>query len=252
MTQATTSPRAVQIPDRSALLGADLRVPADPAGLVIFAHGSGSSRRSARNRQVAEMLDDAGLATLLLDLLTPAEESIDQFTREFRFDIPRLGRRVVAAADWAGEQPDLRRLPLGFFGASTGAAAAIIAAAERPNRAAALVSRGGRPDLAGDALGRLQSPTLLIVGGDDEPVIEMNEDAQRQMRAVTRLEIVPGATHLFEEPGTLDQVARLAIGWFRQHLRPRTTGHDTGTPDGASQGPRAQGGSYVQESPGLR
>ncbi len=233
MSQTTTSPRAVQIPDESALLGADLRVPADPSGLVVFAHGSGSSRRSTRNRQVAEMLDDAGLATLLLDLLTPAEESIDQFTREFRFDIPRLGRRMVAATDWAVEQPDLRRLPIGFFGASTGAAAAIIAAAERPNRASAVVSRGGRPDLAGEALGRLQAPTLLIVGGDDEPVIELNEDAQRQIRAVTRLEIVPGATHLFEEPGTLDQVARLAIAWFRQHLRPRA-GHDSATPRGGT------------------
>ena len=233
MAHTTGSLRAVQIADGSALLGADLRVPADPTGLIIFAHGSGSSRRSVRNRQVAEMLDDAGLATLLLDLLTPQEESIDQFTREFRFDIPRLGRRVIAGADWAAEQADLRRLPLGFFGASTGAAAAIIAAAERPQRAAAVVSRGGRPDLAGGALARLEAPTLLIVGGADEPVIELNEQAQRQMRAVTRLEIVSGATHLFEEPGTLDEVARLAIAWFRQHLA-------------------TQGGPHVQESSGLR
>jgi pimeloyl-ACP methyl ester carboxylesterase len=233
MAHATTSLSAVQIPDGSALLGADLRVPADPAGLVIFAHGSGSSRRSVRNRQVAEALDDAGLATLLLDLLTLEEESIDQFTREFRFDIPRLGRRVVAATDWAVERAELRPLPVGFFGASTGAAAALIAAAERPNRSAAVVSRGGRPDLAGEALGRVQAPTLLIVGGSDEPVIELNEQAQRQMRGKTQLEIVPGATHLFEEPGTLEQVSRLAIAWFRQHLS-------------------KQGGPHVQESPGIR
>src|SRR5688572_13562391 len=233
MAQATTALRAVQIPDGAALLNADLRQPADPAGLVIFAHGSGSSRRSARNRQVAEALDDAGLSTLLLDLLTPEEESIDQFTREFRFDIPRLGRRVIAAVDWAFEQTELQRLPIGFFGASTGAAAALIAAAERRQQTGAVVSRGGRPDMAGDALPRVQAPTLLIVGGLDEEVIELNEQAQRQMRSPTRLEIVPGATHLFEEPGTLEQVSRLAIAWFRQHLEP-------------------QGGRHVQESPGVR
>jgi dienelactone hydrolase len=220
MAQAMTSLRAVQIPDDSAWLNADLRVPDNPEGLIIFAHGSGSSRRSARNRQVAEALDEARLATLLLDLLTREEESIDQFTREFRFDIPRLGRRVVAAADWAVQQQDLRSLPIGFFGASTGAAAALIAAAARPQRTAAVVSRGGRPDLAGDALPKVQAPTLLIVGGDDEPVIELNEQAQRQMRAMTRLEIVPGATHLFEEPGALEHVQRLAIDWFHEHLGP--------------------------------
>ena len=218
MAHATSSLRAVQIPDGSALLNADLRIPPDAAGLVIFAHGSGSSRRSVRNRQVAEALDEARLSTLLLDLLTNEEESIDQFTREFRFDIPRLGRRVMAALDWAAQEAELRPLPIGMFGASTGAAAALIAAAERPQRAAAVVSRGGRPDLAGDALPKVQAPTLLIVGGDDEPVIELNEQAQRQMRAVTQLEIVPGATHLFEEPGTLEQVQRLAIEWFRQYL----------------------------------
>ena len=221
MAQAMTSLRAVQIPDDSAWLNADLRVPDNPEGLIIFAHGSGSSRRSVRNRQVAEALDEAKLATLLLDLLTREEESIDQFTSEFRFDIPRLGRRVVAAADWAVQQQDLRSLPIGFFGASTGAAAALIAAAERPQRTAAVVSRGGRPDLAGDALSKVQAPTLLIVGGDDEPVIELNEQAQRQMRATTRLEIVPGATHLFEEPGALEQVQRLAIDWFHEHLGPK-------------------------------
>jgi putative phosphoribosyl transferase len=218
MAHATSSLRAVQIPDGSAVLNADLRLPANPAGLVIFAHGSGSSRLSSRNRQVAEALDDAGLATVLLDLLTREEESIDQFTREYRFDIPRLGRRVIAAVDWAVEQPELRTLRIGFFGASTGAAAALIAAAERPRRSAAVVSRGGRPDLAGGALASVQAPTLLVVGGDDEPVIELNEQAMRQMTAETRLEIVPGATHLFEEPGTLEEVSRLAIAWFRHHL----------------------------------
>jgi dienelactone hydrolase len=230
MAHATTSLRAVQIPDGTAILHADLRLPANPLGLVVFAHGSGSSRLSARNRQVAEALDDAGLATLLLDLLTREEESIDQFTREFRFDIPRLGRRVVAAIDWAIEQPELRRLPIGYFGASTGAAAALIAAAECPNQSAAVVSRGGRPDLAGSALAKVTAPTLLVVGGADEPVIELNEQAMRQMTAETKLVIVPGATHLFEEPGTLQEVSRLAIEWFRQRF----------------------GGTYVQESAGLR
>lgn len=223
------SVRAVQITDGNARLDADLRMPANAVGLVIFAHGSGSSRLSTRNRQVAEALDDAGLATLLLDLLTREEESIDQFTREFRFDIPRLGRRVVAAVDWALDQPGVRELPIGFFGASTGAAAALIAAAERPGRAAAVVSRGGRPDLAGRALPKVQAPTLLIVGGHDEPVIELNEQAIKQMRAEARLEIVPGATHLFEEPGTLENVSRLAIDWFRRHL--------------------TRGEAYVQRSP---
>jgi dienelactone hydrolase len=218
MAQTITSLRAVQVPDGSAMLNADLRLPADPFGLVIFAHGSGSSRLSSRNRQVAEALDEAGLATVLLDLLTPEEDSVDQFTREFRFDIPRLGRRMIAAVDWAAEQAELRALPLGFFGASTGAAAALIAAAERPHRSRAVVSRGGRPDLAEDALARVQAPTLLIVGGHDEPVIELNRLAKGQMHAETRLEIVPGATHLFEEPGALEEVSRLAIGWFRQHL----------------------------------
>ena len=163
----TTTLKAVEIPDGRARLSADLRLPAGAFGLVIFAHGSGSSRLSARNRQVAEALDDAGLATLLLDLLTREEESVDQFTREYRFDIPRLGRRVVAAADWAVEQAEIRALPIGYFGASTGAAAALIAAAERPARSKAVVSRGGRPDLAGTALPRVQAPTLLIVGGDE-------------------------------------------------------------------------------------
>jgi dienelactone hydrolase len=228
--QAMMTVRAVQIPDGTARLDADLRLPAKAVGLVIFAHGSGSSRLSTRNRQVAEALHEAGLATLLLDLLTREEESIDQFTREFRFDIPRLGRRVVAAIDWALEEPGVRDLPIGFFGASTGAAAALIAAADRPGRAAAVVSRGGRPDLAGRALPKVQAPTLLVVGGHDEPVIELNEQAMKQMRAEARLEIVPGATHLFEEPGALEHVSRLAIDWFRRHLT-RGDAHVHRSPD---------------------
>ena len=208
----------VQIPVDGESLAGDLAVPQPVHGLVIFAHGSGSSRLSTRNRQVAEALGEAGLATLLLDLLTREEESVDQYTREYRFDIPRLGRRVIVAADWAAAQPALRTLPAGFFGASTGAAAALIAAAERPDLTAAVVSRGGRPDLAGAALSRVTAPTLLIVGSADEPVIELNEEAMRQMTAPVRLEIVRGATHLFEEPGTLEQVSRLAAQWFREHF----------------------------------
>jgi dienelactone hydrolase len=193
-------------------------MPPGAKGLVIFAHGSGSSRFSTRNRQVADFLDERGFATLLLDLLTPDEEAIDIQTAEYRFDIPRLGPRVSAAADWAATRADLRTLRIGCFGASTGAAAALIAAAERPTTIAAVVSRGGRPDLAGAALPRVEAPTLLIVGGYDEPVIELNREAMRQMRAHVELEIVPGATHLFEEPGTLEQVSGLAARWFARYL----------------------------------
>jgi dienelactone hydrolase len=167
---------------------------------------------------VAQVLHASGLATLLLDLLTREEEAIDLYTREIRFDIDRLGRRVVAAADWAIAHPELRDVNLGYFGASTGAAAALIAAAERPKSTAAVVSRGGRPDLAGEALSLVQAPTLLIVGGDDEVVIELNEAARRRMKTVVRLEIVPGASHLFEEPGALEEVERLAAEWFRRYL----------------------------------
>jgi pimeloyl-ACP methyl ester carboxylesterase len=209
---------AVQIPDGSARLDGDLRLPDSATGLVIFAHGSGSSRFSTRNRQVAEALDRARFATLLLDLLTRDEESIDVYSREFRFDIPRLGRRMIAATDWAREDARVRMLPIGYFGASTGAAAALIAAAERPADCGAVVSRGGRPDLAGMALASVNAPTLLIVGGDDGPVIDLNRDAMRHMRAPVKLEIVPGASHLFEEPGTLEQVEQLAIEWFAQNL----------------------------------
>ena len=210
---------SVKIPVDSVTLDADLRVPAGASGLVIFAHGSGSSRFSARNRQVARFLGTQGLATVLLDLLTPQEEQIDVETAEFRFDIPRLGPRVSAAADWVATRPDIGKLPVGCFGASTGAAAALIAAAERPQRIAAVVSRGGRPDLAGNALQYVKAPTLLIVGGYDEPVIDLNRAAMRQMTGHVELEIVPGATHLFEEPGTLERVAALAANWFERYLR---------------------------------
>jgi pimeloyl-ACP methyl ester carboxylesterase len=209
---------AVRIADRGDMLDADLHLPKNACGLAIFAHGSGSSRFSSRNRHVAESLNTGHFATLLLDLLTQAEERIDVRTAEYRFDIPLLGRRVVAATDWARTHPVLRDLPIGYFGASTGAAAALIAAAERPN-AAAVVSRGGRPDLAGDALPLVRTPTLLIVGGEDGPVIEMNEAAMRRMRAPVELAIVPHATHLFEEPGTLEEVQRLALDWFTRHMQ---------------------------------
>ena len=197
---------------------ADLRVPEQALGLVIFAHGSGSSRFSSRNRAVAEYLEANRLATLLLDLLTREEERIDNYTREYRFDVAMLGRRVIFATDWAHRRDDLRTLPIGYFGASTGAAAALIGAARRPSIARAVVSRGGRPDLAESALADVQAPTLLIVGGDDEPVIEMNRDAMRQISAHVELEIILGATHLFEEPGTLERVMELAARWFTTHL----------------------------------
>lgn len=212
----TTSP--VVIPAREILVEGDLVVPRKAAGLVVFAHGSGSSRFSRRNRAVADALVDAGFATLLLDLLTRKEEAIDQHTGQFRFDIDRLAERVIAAIDWAGDQPTLAALPIACFGASTGAAAALMAAAARPNRVRAVISRGGRPDLAGDALARVEAPTLLIVGGHDEPVIELNEEARRRLRVRSQTTIVPGATHLFEEPGALAKVARLAIEWCRLYL----------------------------------
>ena len=215
----TVHATAVRLPAAGVFLDGDLRIPERAAGLVVFAHGSGSSRFSRRNRQVAEFLEARGFATLLLDLLTQQEDAVDQRTLEFRFDIARLGHRVVAAVDWADTHPDIRGLPVCCFGASTGAAAALVAAAERPDRMQAVVSRGGRPDLAADALPLVKAPTLLIVGGADEAVIELNRDAMRRMTAPTRLEIVPGATHLFEEPGTLEQVCRLAAAWCAQHLR---------------------------------
>jgi dienelactone hydrolase len=209
---------AMEIATGDAVLQGDLVIPPSPGGLVVFAHGSGSSRFSERNRSVARVLQRAGLATLLLDLLTPEEEAVDRYTRQYRFDIERLGRRVVAAVDWATADPRLAGLPIGCFGASTGAAAALIAAAERPGDVRAVISRGGRPDLAGDMLPLVPAPTLLIVGGFDEEVQHLNEQAMRAMRAPVRLEIVPGATHLFEEPGTLDAAAALARDWCLRYL----------------------------------
>jgi dienelactone hydrolase len=196
----------------------DLSVPQNARGIVIFAHGSGSSRFSPRNRMVADVMGKAHLATLLVDLLTEAEERIDEVTAELRFDIPLLARRVTSSIDWAAAQAETSHLPIGLFGASTGAAAALIAAAERPQLVRAVVSRGGRPDLAESALEIVTAPTLLIVGGRDPEVIELNRQALARLTTVHRLEIVPGATHLFEEPGALDLVARLATDWFLQHL----------------------------------
>jgi pimeloyl-ACP methyl ester carboxylesterase len=204
-------------------LGGTLGVPSQPRGVVIFAHGSGSSRFSSRNRFVAEYLRDGGLATLLLDLLTPREEEVDVYTREYRFDIGRLAERLVGATRWVTSFPDTAGLPIGMFGASTGAGAALVAAAELRDRISAVVSRGGRPDLAGEALARVHAPTLLIVGGDDLPVIELNEQALALLRAPARLEVVPGATHLFEEPGTLEEVARLARSWLTKYATRKDT-----------------------------
>ena len=201
-----------------------LEIPAGARGIVLFAHGSGSSRHSPRNRYVARALQEGGLATLLLDLLTAEEEEVDQVTAHLRFDIPLLAERLAGATDWLLQEPETRHLRIGYFGASTGAAAALVAAAQRPDAIAAIVSRGGRPDLAGPSLARVRAPTLLIVGGYDEPVIEMNEDARRQLSVEKRLVIVPGATHLFEEPGTLEQVARLARDWFTRYLAPPAPG----------------------------
>jgi putative phosphoribosyl transferase len=197
-----------------ALLG----LPPKPRGLVIFAHGSGSSRHSSRNVFVAEALNDGELATLLLDLLTAEEEAIDRSTAKLRFDILMLSRRLIAAAGWAFAQPALRRLRLGYFGASTGAAAALVAAAALRDGVAAVVSRGGRPDLAGEHLQEVQAPTLLIVGGADEPTMRVNRQALLRIDAERRLAIVPGATHLFEEPGALVEVARLSRLWFERYL----------------------------------
>ncbi|HEX6317150.1 MAG TPA: alpha/beta family hydrolase [Gemmatimonadaceae bacterium] len=196
----------------------DLVIPSEPRGLVIFAHGSGSSRFSSRNRSVANSLNAAGFATLLLDLLTEREDRVDQETRELRFDIPLLAERVVAAVDWARQDPRAKALHIGLFGASTGAAAALVAAAERRESVAAVVSRGGRPDLAGALLDRVQAPTLLIVGSADPVVIELNHRAMERLRCVTKLVLVPGATHLFEEPGTLEHVCAFATDWFEEHV----------------------------------
>jgi len=208
--------RPVRVPAGPVELEGNLGVPQAAESVVLFAHGSGSGRHSPRNRQVAQTLREAGFATLLIDLLTPEEEEVDLRTGNLRFDIGLLAQRLAGATDWLAQNPDTNELRTSYFGASTGAAAALVAAAER--EVGAVVSRGGRPDLAGDALPLVKAPTLLIVGGNDVPVIRMNEEAMEQMRAEKKLEIVPGATHLFEEPGALEEVARLAADWFARHL----------------------------------
>jgi dienelactone hydrolase len=207
---------AIDLDDGTRLLASD-GGPAAAETVVVFAHGSGSSRHSARNRQVAERLQRDGSRTLLLDLLTPEEEEVDLRSMEHRFDISLLGHRVTGAIDWLLQG---RQMALGLFGASTGAAAALVAAASRPHEVAAVVSRGGRPDLAGDALRLVQAPTLLIVGGEDLTVLDLNQQAQTAMVCPNRLEIIPGATHLFEEPGKLEAVADLAADWFSRYLTP--------------------------------
>lgn len=214
----TSKPSPVVVETADAILSGDLTIPDPAGGLVVFAHGSGSSRRSPRNRAVAGILQHAHFATLLLDLLTEPEDRADALTAGFRFDISLLASRVIAAVDWCKAEPRTAALALGLFGASTGAAAALMAAAERPGRVRAVVSRGGRPDLAHAALERVKTPTLLIVGGRDDVVIELNQQAAKRMSGVQELRIVPGATHLFEEPGALDEVARLATDWFLRHL----------------------------------
>ena len=210
--------RSVQIPTGSVQLEGNLNVPDGARGVVLFAHGSGSSRHSSRNRFVAKALQQAGLGTLLIDLLTSEEEAVDVRTRHHRFDIGLLARRLVDASDWLTQHPQTSGLRIGLFGASTGGGAALVAAVHRPDWIHAVVSRGGRPDLAGEALARVEAPTLLIVGGLDVPVIEMNREALEQLKAKKQMVLVPGATHLFEEPGTLEEVARLAADWFVEHL----------------------------------
>ncbi len=219
-TPGTAHSRPVLIPVEQDAIAGDLVIPAGAQGIVLFAHGSGSSRHSPRNRFVARELQDAGMATLLMDLLTADEEDIDEATRgSLRFDIRLLAGRLRTASDWVKADPSTSRLAIGYFGASTGAAAALVAAAEWPGRVQAIVSRGGRPDLAGEALRAVDAATLLIVGGRDRVVIGLNRRAYDELSSEKRLEIVPGATHLFEEPGALEQVATLAAAWFREYLR---------------------------------
>jgi pimeloyl-ACP methyl ester carboxylesterase len=214
----TVDEQLVSVSARSVTLNGNLTVPEDARAVVLFAHGSGSSRHSPRNRYVARVLHEAKLATLLVDLLTLHEEVIDARTAHLRFDIGLLTERLVNATDWLTQFPDTKHLPVGYFGASTGAAAALAAAVIRPDAVGAIVSRGGRPDLAGAALVHVRAPTLLIVGGDDGQVIELNRAALAQLRCERQLMIVPGASHLFEEPGALDDVARLARDWFERYL----------------------------------
>jgi putative phosphoribosyl transferase len=219
---ADAAQRSVVVAAGGVELEGDLAIPPGARGVVMFAHGSGSSRHSSRNRFVAEVLQHGGLGTLLLDLLTPREEQVDVHTGHIRFDIGLLAERLIGAMQWLDTQDDTRGVPVGLFGASTGGGAALVAAARRPDRVDAVVSRGGRPDLAGEELRHVRAPTLLIVGGRDSVVIELNKQAMRQMVAPVELAIVPGATHLFEEPGTLEEVAQLARDWFFRYLAPQS------------------------------
>ncbi|MFF4353158.1 dienelactone hydrolase family protein [Streptomyces sp. NPDC001530] len=227
-TTAMISPisQPVMVPVDGEALAGDVVVPASARAVVLFAHGSGSSRHSPRNRMVAEQLRTAGLGTVLMDLLTEREDREDEWTAEHRFDIPLLGSRVVAVIDWLEAQPATKGLPVALFGASTGAAAALVAAAERPDRVLTVISRGGRPDLAGDALHRVRAPVLFIVGGRDLEVLELNQHAAAQLRVAHSLRVVPGATHLFEEPGTLEQVADTAKEWCQARLASLTAPED--------------------------
>jgi pimeloyl-ACP methyl ester carboxylesterase len=209
----------IHVPAGSVSLEGNLLIPGGATGVALFAHGSGSSRFSSRNRYVAQVLREGGLGTLLLDLLTQEEELVDTRTAHLRFDIEMLADRLVATVQWLAREKATERLKVGFFGASTGAGAALVAAARLPDRISAIVSRGGRPDLAGAALPNVKAPTLLIVGGEDKPVIQMNQQAYERMTAPREIVIVPGATHLFEEPGALEAVARLARDWFQRYLR---------------------------------
>lgn len=208
----------VAIPAGRVDLQGNLDIPEQARGVALFAHGSGSSRHSPRNRFVASLLREGRLATLLMDLLSAEEEAVDIYTAQLRFDISLLAERLEHAIEWLHQNSETRDLEIGCFGSSTGAGAALVAATKKPELVKAIVSRGGRPDLAGSALRKVRAPTLLIVGGDDEQVIELNQQAQMQMAAETKLEIIPGATHLFEEPGALKKVAHLATGWFQTHL----------------------------------
>jgi dienelactone hydrolase len=216
--EAINKAREVSVNMEDVALEANLVIPEGATSIVAFAHGSGSSRFSPRNRAVASTLNEGGLATLLMDLLTSDEQQVDQRTAHLRFDIGLLAERVAGTVDWLTEQAETRDLDVGLFGASTGAAAALVAASQRPERVGAVVSRGGRPDLAGDALPNVKSPVLMIVGGRDTPVIGMNEDAAEKLTIEHQIEIVPGATHLFEEPGALKKVAELARDWFNKQL----------------------------------
>lgn len=218
MKDAREERNAVKIHSDNTTVNGNLEVPAGARAIVLFAHGSGSSRFSPRNTYVADIMNKRGIATLLIDLLTADEEAVDEYTGQFRFDVNLLARRLIDSTKWLKTNPTTQKLTVGYFGASTGAAAALIAAAQLPREIKAVVSRGGRPDLAGDSLGEVKAPTLLIVGGDDVEVLELNRQALKLISAEKRLEIVPEATHLFEEPGKLQQAAELAIAWFLNHL----------------------------------